>query len=92
VTTGRIVGIQILLSAHGCTVHVDGPTASEGGVLKFKYANGTGALSLWTGPGSNLHFFNVSSACSGTLNIKDGDPAYFHGTYNLGPVQTITSP
>lgn len=91
VTTGRITGIQMLLSWHGCDATVDGATASQGTVLHFTYTNGTGALSIFTAPG-NLHFFNVSASCSGVLNIHDGDRATFHGRYTLAPVQAIASP
>jgi hypothetical protein len=91
VTTGRITGIQMFLSWHGCSATVDGTTASQGTVLHFTYTNGTGALSIFTAPG-NLHFFNVGASCSGVLNIHDGDRATFHGRYTFSPVQMITSP
>jgi hypothetical protein len=91
VTTGKITGLQLSLSARHCDADVDGATASEGATLQFKYTNGTGDLSLFTTP-SNLHFFNVSSSCSSVLNINNGDPATFHGIYHLSPAQIITSP
>jgi hypothetical protein len=95
VTTGRITGMQLLLSDNGCEADVDGATASQGGVLYFKYTNGTGILSLFTA-GNDLHFFNVSSSCSSTLNINNGDRAAYHANFNLSQIpreqQTITSP
>jgi hypothetical protein len=95
VTTGRITGMQLFLSDNGCQANVDGATASQGGVLYFKYTNGTGILSLHTA-GNDFHFFNVSSSCSSTLNINNGDRAAYHASFNLSQIpreqQTITSP
>lgn len=95
VTTGRITGMQLLLSDNGCEASIDGKTASQGGVLYFKYTNGTGILSLFTA-GNDMHFFNVSSSCASTLNINNGDRAAYHAKFNLSQIpreqQTITSP
>jgi hypothetical protein len=95
VTTGRITGMQLLLSDNGCEADIDGATASKGGVLYFKYTNATSILSLFTA-GNDLHFFNVSNSCSSTLNINNGDRAAYHANFNLSQIpreaQTITSP
>jgi len=90
VTTGRITGVIIVGTFHGCSFNVAGWTSAEPGSLNFRYANQDSALSLSGTP--SLHFYGVSGNCPGILGLSSGDPATFHGTWDLSPSQAITSP
>jgi hypothetical protein len=90
VTTGRITGVIMVGSFHGCSFNVASRTSGEPGNLNFRYANQGSALSLSGTP--SLHFYGISGNCPSILGLSNGDPAAFHGVWDLSPSQAITSP
>jgi hypothetical protein len=87
VTTGKLVGINLVATAPGCSATLEGTTATNG-FTKFTYNNSTAKLTL-LGPGGNLEAAAVSG-CFGLIN--NGDKQQASGSDTLAPKQTITSP
>lgn len=89
VMTGSLSHLQMKLSLPSCTAVIDGTsgTASDG-IVKFRYANGTGVLQV-RATGGNLHFYNVRG-CAGL--VVTGDSATISAAFALRPKQAITSP
>lgn len=90
VARGTLSHLRITGSASGCAFAVNGTsgTAGEGRVV-FRYTDSTGRLKLLAA-GGDLHFYEVSKGCLGSVN--SGDPATLGATYTVTPRQTITSP
>jgi hypothetical protein len=87
---GTISHMQIKVSfVSVCSAVIDGTggTAVDG-IVTFRYANGTGHLTVLAA-GGNLHAYNVSG-CAGLVN--NGDPVTISATFTLNPKQKITSP
>jgi hypothetical protein len=92
VTTATLTGIHITLSvpAIGCMAVADGTgAAANNGALRMTYTNKTGKLATLK-TGGKLHLFDVSKNCDGV--VSDGDSVALIATYQVSPVQKITSP
>jgi hypothetical protein len=89
VVTGTIGHLRIALLGPSCNAVLDGisATASDG-LVKFRYTDSTGRLTVLTG-GGTPHFYDVSG-CAGLFT--SGDPATISATFTLNPKQAITSP
>jgi hypothetical protein len=89
VVTGSLSHVQVKIKGPGCSAVVNGTGATAAdGMVTFRYADGTGALTVLT-TGGNLHLYHVKG-CFGLLN--NADPVTLSATYTLSPAQTITSP
>jgi hypothetical protein len=86
-STGKLVGVELVATAPGCSATLEGTTAKNG-FTRFTYTNSTGKLAL-VGPGGNLRAEDVSG-CFGLVN--NGDPQEASGSTTLSPKQTVTSP
>ena len=85
-TKGTITGIEAKFSASGCSLNVDGTTATTPGSVTAKFVNSSDTLST---SGGTLHIWNVSG-CFGL--VANGDPATLAAKYKISPAQMITSP
>jgi hypothetical protein len=89
VAMGSISHMQIMLGGPSCQSMISGTSATANdGHVRFRYANGTGRLTILT-TGGNLHFYNVTG-CAGLFHSND--PLTISGTFPLSPKQAITSP
>lgn len=70
-----------------CSGIVAGTSATTPGKIGVTYKNANGSLIMH---GGNLHAWNVTGQCLGSLHT--GDPMTVVGTYIISPRQTITSP
>lgn len=87
--TGTVSHLRIIVAAPGCNAVLDGTSATASdGLVKFRYTDSTGKLTVLTG-GGTLHFYDVSG-CAGLF--QSGDPATLSATFTLNPKQAITSP
>jgi hypothetical protein len=86
VSTGKLVGVELVATATGCSATLQGTTATNG-YTKFTYTNSSAKLAL-VGPGGNLEAADVSG-CFGLVN--NGDPQEASGSTTLSPKQTITA-
>jgi len=84
VATGKLVGVELLATATGCSATLAGTTASNG-YTKFTYNNTTGKLAL-VGAGGTLENLAVTG-CFGLEN--KGDKQEASGTTTLTPKQSI---
>jgi hypothetical protein len=85
-TTGKLTHISASItgqSGFGCKATVSGS-------VPMSYQNATHALIIDTAHAATLTVKSTNGACLGAIN--SGDQAWFSGTYNLSPAQTITSP
>jgi hypothetical protein len=90
VARGTLSHLRITGSASGCAFAVDGTSGTAGdGRVVFRYTDSTGRLKLLAA-GGDLHFYEVSKGCLGSVN--SGDPATLDATYTVTPRQAITSP
>jgi hypothetical protein len=89
VARGTISHLHIVISGCASAV-IDGTGASaDDGRVTVRYTDSTGRLTVLT-TSSNLHFYDVTNSCLGSIN--DGDTASLSVTYTVSPKQAITSP
>lgn len=87
-TTGTITGIHLAVKSSVCSAVVDGTSATaKNGQVSITYSNKTHVLKIL--PQGNLHVYNVSG-CGGA--ISDGDAGTITSSYQVSPIQKITSP
>ncbi|HEY1918561.1 MAG TPA: hypothetical protein VGH27_23550 [Streptosporangiaceae bacterium] len=89
VVTGIISGIKVVLTgACGATVNGSSGTAADGEVNAV-FNDPVGELTFLPGSG-NLHYWDVTKGCGELIN--DGDPVALTASYEIRPLQHITSP
>jgi hypothetical protein len=88
VARGTISHLHIVIS--GCAKAViDGTGASaDDGTVTVRYTDSTGRLTVLTS-GSNLHFYDVTNSCLGSIN--EGDTAALSAIYTVSPKQAIAA-
>jgi hypothetical protein len=87
ITTGDITGLNVTGTSDGCTIVLDGTSAtSDNGQVRGTYSNATGK-GTFLSTGGNLHFYDVSG-CDGAFN--NGDSAVAKGSFTVSPKQTAT--
>ena len=89
VVTGTVSGIKVVLTgACGATVNGSSGAAADGEVSAV-FNDPFGVLTFLAGRG-NLHYWGVTKGCDGLIN--DGDPVALTASYEIRPLQDITSP
>lgn len=84
----ELTGIDIGVSAPGCSFVIDGTAAgADDGVAEFTYTDSTGKGKF--NDRGNLHTWAVS-VCFGL--VSNGDYVSLTGSFTLSPKQVITSP
>lgn len=88
VVRGTVSGIKITLTGRYCDAVVNGTSgAAADGTVSAVYQDGFGQLTLLSN-GGNLHYWHVNK-CAQLLN--DGDPVTLTASYEVRPVQAISS-
>jgi hypothetical protein len=88
VVRGTVSGIKVTLTGEDCDAVVNGTSGTTAdGTVSAVYRDGIGQLTFLSG-GGNLHYWHVD--CPHL--IYNGDPVTLTASYEIRPVQTITSP
>jgi hypothetical protein len=89
VVTGTVSGIKVVLTgACGATVSGSSGAAADG-MVRAVFNDPIGELTFLAG-GGNLHYWGVTKGCGEFIN--DGDPVALTASYEIRPLQDITSP